>query len=69
MPKDWLMNPWATSVEIIIKHFEVAAHEKVVLFSQMRGDLETDFEMMVDGGTITKGLSKPPAVIFSFLRP
>lgn len=62
------MNPWATSVEIIIKHFEVAAHGKVVLFAQMRGDLETDFKMMVDGGTTTKGLSKPRVVNFSFLR-
>lgn len=63
------MNARATSVEIIIKHFEVAVYEKVVRFAQMRGDLETDFKMMVDGGTITKRLSKPPVVNFSFLRP
>ena len=37
-----------TSVKIIIRYFEV-----VVLFSQMRGDLKSDFKMMVDGGTIT----------------
>lgn len=53
-PEGRLRDPWATSMEIIIKHFEVATHEKVVLFAQVRGDRETDFKMMVDGGPLSR---------------
>jgi hypothetical protein len=44
-----MRKPGVSSVKLIIKYFEV-----FVLFAQMRGDLESNFKMMVDGGTITK---------------